>query len=72
LDNPYDSEDDCVADVESDIEQDNGIEDPECPEQQDVSALPNVTQLIQPTQKSNRLAEKVLVTISTTERRKNN
>jgi len=29
LDNPNDSEDNCVAEVESDIEQDNGIEDPE-------------------------------------------
>jgi len=34
LDNQNDSEDECAADVESDIiEQDNCIEDPECPEQ---------------------------------------
>jgi len=33
LDNPTDSEDDCAADVESDIEQDNGIGDPESLEQ---------------------------------------
>jgi len=32
LDNPNDREDDCVAEVGSHIEQDNGIEDPECPE----------------------------------------
>jgi len=32
LDNPNDSEDDCVAVVESDIKQDNSIEDPEHPE----------------------------------------
>jgi len=33
LDNPNDSEDDCGADIESDIEQDNSIEDPDSPEQ---------------------------------------
>jgi len=38
LDNPNDSEADCGADDESDIEHNNGIEDLECPEQQDVSA----------------------------------
>jgi hypothetical protein len=32
-DNPNDSEDDCAADDESDIRLNNGIEDPECPEQ---------------------------------------
>ena len=37
LDNPNDSEDDCAADIESDIEQDISIQDPECPEQRDVS-----------------------------------
>jgi len=42
LHNPNDSEEDCVADDESDIEHNNCIEDPECPEQQDVSAAPNV------------------------------
>jgi hypothetical protein len=42
LDNPNDSEDDCAADVESDIEQYNSIENSECPEQQDVRALPNM------------------------------
>jgi len=33
---PNYSEDDCGADVESDIQQDNRIEDPDCPEQWDV------------------------------------
>jgi len=42
LDNPNDTEHDCTADVESEIEEGNGIEDPECPEQWDVSAVPNV------------------------------
>jgi len=32
LDNPNDSEDDCAAADESDIQHNNGIEDPECPE----------------------------------------
>jgi len=32
LDNPNNSEDNCAPDVESDIQQDNGIEDPEWPE----------------------------------------
>jgi hypothetical protein len=32
-DNPNDSEDDCAADDESDIRLNNGIDDPECPEQ---------------------------------------
>jgi len=31
-DNPIDSEEDCAADYESDIEQNNGIEDPLYPE----------------------------------------
>jgi hypothetical protein len=42
LDDPNDSEDDCAAQDESDIEPNNGIENPECPQQQDVSAAPNV------------------------------
>jgi len=46
LDNPNDSEDNCAADVESDREQDYSIEDPECPEQLNVSATPNVPSLI--------------------------
>jgi len=52
LDNPVDNEEDCAADDESDIQQNNGIEDPECPEQQDVSAAPNVPRLVRPTWKS--------------------
>jgi len=42
VDNPNDSEDNCTANFGSNIEQDNNIEDPECPEQQDLSAMPNV------------------------------
>jgi len=42
LDNPNDSDDDCAADIESDMEQDNSIEDSESPEQRDVSAAPHL------------------------------
>jgi hypothetical protein len=57
LDNPKDSEDDCAADVESDMEQGNINQDPESPEQRDARASPNVNRLIRPTRKSKRHAE---------------
>jgi len=56
LDNPNESEDDCEADIKSDIEPDNGIKDPESPEQQDVCAAPNIRRLIWPTGRSRRQA----------------
>jgi len=71
LENPNDCEDDCAVDVESDMEQDNSIEDPESPEQRDVSAAPNVPGLIRPQRKSKRHAEKVLVTVNAIEMRRN-
>jgi len=71
LDNPNDSEDDCVADFESDIEEDNSIEDPECPEQWGVSDVPNVPGLIQPTRKSRRRVEQVMMTVNAIETRRN-
>jgi len=71
LDNPNDSEDDCTADEESDIEHNNGIEDPECPEQQDVGAAPDLHGFVRPTRKSTRQAEKVLVTVNAVETRRN-
>jgi len=71
LDNPIDSEEDCAVDDESDIEQNNGIKDPECPEQQDVRAAPNVPGLVRPTRKSKRQAEKLLVTVNAAETRRN-
>jgi len=67
LDNPNDSEEDVAADDESDIEHNNGIEDPECPEQQDVRAAPNVPRLVRPTRKSKRQADMVLVTVNAVE-----
>jgi len=71
LDNPNASEYDCTADAESDIEQDNGFDDAECPEQRDVSAAWNVPRLIRPTQKSKRQAEKVLVMVNAIKTRRN-
>jgi len=71
IDNPDDSEDDCAADVESHMEPDNTIQDPESPEQLDVSAPPNVPRLIRPPRKSKRHAEKVLVTVNAIELRRN-
>jgi len=71
LDDPDESEDDCAADDESDIGPNNGIEDPECPEQQDVSAAPNVPGLVQPTRKSKGQAEMVLVTVNAVETQRN-
>jgi len=71
LDNPEDSEEDCAADDESDIEHNNAIEDAECPEQQDVSATPNVPGLVRLTRKSKSQSEKLLVTVNAVETRRN-
>jgi len=71
MNNPNDSKEDCAVDDESDIEPNTGMEDAECPEQQDVSAAPNVPGLVRPTQKSKRQAEKVLVTVNAEGTRRN-
>jgi len=71
LDNSIGSKEDCAADDESDIEHNNGIEDLECPEQQDVSPAPNVPGLVRPTWKSKRQAKKVLMTVNAVETRRN-
>jgi len=71
LDNPNDSEDECAADDESDIGPNNGIEDPECPEQHHVSAALTVPGLVWPTRKSTRQAENLLVTVNAVETRRN-
>jgi len=60
-----------MAEVESGIEQDNAIEDPEIPEQWAVSAATLISRLIRPTRKSKRQAEPALVTVNTMERRIN-
>jgi hypothetical protein len=72
LDNPNDSEDDCAADDVSDIEHNNGIEDLEFPEHQDVNAARNVTRLVQPTWKSKKQTEQVLVMVNAIEMRTDN
>jgi len=72
LDNPNDGEDDCAADIESDIEQHNGIEKPECSEQRDACAALNIPRLIWPIQKSHRQDEVVLVTVNAMETRRSN
>jgi hypothetical protein len=69
VDNPNDTEEDCLADTESDIEINHGIVDPECPGQQDVSATPNVPTLVQAMQKSMKQAEKMLVMVNAIEMR---
>jgi len=71
LDNANVSEDDWEADDEFDLEQDNVIEDSETTVQRDVSAALNVPRLIRPTRKSKRQAEKVIVTVSAMETRRN-
>jgi len=71
LDIRNDSEDDCVADVICHREHGNSIEDPECPEQRDVSGAPTVSRLIRPTQKSRRQADKVSMTVHAIEMRRN-
>jgi hypothetical protein len=49
LGNLHVSDDDCAADDQCDIEQNNCVVDPECPEQQDVSAAPAVFGVVRPT-----------------------
>jgi len=71
FDNPNDGEDDCAADDESGEEHYNPIENPQCPEQRDVSAAPNVPRLVRPTRKSKRQAKIVLVTVNAIETRRN-
>jgi len=71
LDNPNDSEDYWAADDESDIAHNTGIEDPESPEQQDMSAAPNDPRLVWPTQKSKRQAQNVLLMVNAIETRTN-
>ena len=58
-------------DVESDIEQDISIKDPECQQQWDVSATPIVAVLIQPMRKSKGEADKVLVMVNAIETKRN-
>jgi hypothetical protein len=70
LDNPDDSKEDCAADDEYELAHNNWIEVPECVEPRNMSAAPNVPELVWPTQKSKRKAEKVLVTVNAVETRR--
>jgi len=69
LDNPNESEADCEADNESDVEQDNFFEDWECTKQQDVCAASNVPGLIRPTGRLKKRTEMGWVTVNATKRR---
>jgi len=71
LDYPNDSEEDCKADDESDIEPDNGSKAWESPELWVVNAAPNVPGVIRPIWRSMRKAQKGVVTVSAMERRRN-
>jgi len=71
LDNPIVSKEDGAADNESDIECITAIKDPECLEQQELCAAPNVPGLVRPTPKSNSQCENVLVTVNALELRRN-
>jgi hypothetical protein len=71
LDNPNDSEEDCAADDESDIEYNNSIDKPECPQQPGLSAAPNVPRLFRPIWKSKRQAEKILLMVDAVETQRN-
>jgi len=71
LDNPNDSEDHCEAHDNSDMEQCSGLKASEILEHHVVNAMPNVPGLIWPTQKAMKQAEKVLVTVSAMETRRN-
>jgi hypothetical protein len=70
-DNPHVSKDDWEADIESEWEQTNGIEDQATPEQRNVSIARNVPRLIWPSRRSKKKSEKWLVTVSTMETRRN-
>ena len=65
------SEDDWEQDDDSDVEQDNSIEDPENPELHDMSAAPNIPRLIQPIQRSKTQTEKGLMIVSVMETMRN-
>jgi len=68
-DDPDDSEDDCRANVESNIGQDNSIENLDCPQQWDLSGMQNVPGLIRSTRKSKWQAEIVSMKVNAIETR---
>ena len=74
MDEPNYTEDNCEADKESNIELDNAVDDPESSVVWDVIAALNVPGLIRPTCRLRKIAEKVLIMVSTmhTSRNKGN
>jgi hypothetical protein len=71
LDNRNGSEDDWEADNQSDMELDNGSEDSETSEVRNVSAAPNVPELIQPIPQSQKKVEKAFLMVNIMETRRN-
>ena len=67
LDRTNGSEDDCAVDNDSNVELDICFEDPECSEQWDVCAAPNVPGLIRPRGRSKKQTGKVSVTVNATD-----
>jgi len=64
---PINSDDDWAADIESDTERENNIEDPECPQKRELGPGWNVSRLIRPTRQSKRQAEMVLMMVNAIE-----
>jgi len=69
--NPNERKDDWEIAVEFDIGLDNGIENPECPEQWDLSAVPNFPELIKPIRRLMKTTGKGLLTFSAMASRRN-
>jgi hypothetical protein len=53
------------------MDQDNSIEDPESPDQRDLSAAPNLPRLIRPIRKPKRHADKLFAMVNAIETRRN-
>lgn len=70
FDNPFESYVDWEAADESNIQLDNRIDDLEVPEEQDLSAVSNVTGLSWPIQKSSTNAEKGFMMFNAMETRR--
>jgi hypothetical protein len=64
IDNRNNSEEDCAPHVESNIEQYNVFNNPECQEQRNVRAKPDVLALIRPRRKLYRQATNVFVKVN--------
>jgi len=70
MDNPNGSQYCLEGDDEYDVEQANGLDDPQSPETRNVSGATNVAQLIRPTPRSNRNAQNLFMTVNTMETRR--